>query len=65
MKHHFTVAIVIILTTIASAGASAEGQTPPTDPRIRSLLFVPDQVVRLRGWVGYHVDLKLSPANPS
>ncbi len=61
MKHHFTVAIVIILTTIASAGASAEGQTPPTDPRIRSLLFVPDQVVRLRGWVGYHVDLEFEP----
>ena len=31
------------------------------DHRIRSLLYVPDQVVRLRGWVGYHVDLEFEP----
>ena len=24
-------------------------------------MFVPDQVVRLRGWVGYHVDLEFEP----
>jgi len=30
----------------------------PADHRIQSLLYVPDQVVRLRGWVGYHVDLE-------
>jgi type IV secretion system protein VirB9 len=32
-----------------------------TDPRIRSLLYVPDQVVRVRGWVGFHVDLEFEP----
>ena len=25
------------------------------------MLYVPDQVVRLRGWVGYHVDLEFEP----
>ena len=35
--------------------------TTPTDHRIRSLLYVPDQVVRVRGWVGYHVDLEFEP----
>ena len=38
----------------AQMSASVES----TDHRIRSLLFVPDQVIRLRGWVGYHVDLE-------
>ena len=38
----------------ASHGANA-------DHRIRSMLYVPDQVVRLRGWVGYHVDLEFEP----
>ena len=44
--------------------SSASAQMPvaaPTDPRIRSLLYVPDQVVRVRGWVGYHVDLEFEP----
>ena len=35
--------------------------TAHADHRIRSMLYVPDQVVRLRGWVGYHVDLEFEP----
>jgi type IV secretion system protein VirB9 len=47
---------------VMSSSASAQMPvTAPTDPRIRSLLYVPDQVVRVRGWVGYHVDLEFEP----
>jgi type IV secretion system protein VirB9 len=47
---------------VISSSASAQMQvTPQPDHRIRSLLYVPDQVVRVRGWVGYHVDLEFEP----
>ena len=46
----------------AFSPATAQMQAPaPIDHRIRSMLYVPDQVVRLRGWVGYHVDLEFEP----
>jgi len=51
-----------LLSAVAPSMASAQMQvTTPTEHRIRSLLYVPDQVVRLRGWVGYHVDLEFEP----
>jgi type IV secretion system protein VirB9 len=59
--------IVRVLFTIVgaalSAGALAQMQVTaePRDPRIRTMLYVPDQVVRLKGWVGYHVDLEFEP----
>jgi type IV secretion system protein VirB9 len=59
--------MVLILFTIVWANLSADAfaqmqvTAQPTDPRIRSMLYVPDQVVRLRGWVGYHVDLEFEP----
>jgi type IV secretion system protein VirB9 len=51
-------AVLLYAATLASAAAQAVVASPPTDHRIRSLLYVPDQVVRLHGWVGYHVDLE-------
>jgi type IV secretion system protein VirB9 len=45
----------------AASPLSAQTQAVPTDHRIRSLMYVPDQVVRLRGWVGYHIDLEFEP----
>src|SRR5277367_5753732 len=41
--------------------AQLRATAQPTDPRIRSMLYVPDQVVKVRGWVGYHVDLEFEP----
>src|SRR5262249_14742933 len=61
---------VIVLSVLALTvweGASAPVAAPMSasvesaDHRIRSLLFVPNQVIRLRGWVGYHVDLEFEP----
>lgn len=31
------------------------------DHRIRTLLYEPTEVFRLRGWVGYHIDLEFEP----
>jgi len=50
--------IVALMTSSAIAQMSV---TTPSDHRIQSLLYVPDQVVRVRGWVGYHVDLEFEP----
>jgi type IV secretion system protein VirB9 len=41
--------------------AQASATSAPTDHRIRSMLYVPNQVVRLRGWVGYHIDVEFEP----
>lgn len=58
--------LCLIVSLACAVGASA----PPSawaqmtvgshaaDSRIRYLLYVPDQVTRLTGWVGYHVDLE-------
>jgi type IV secretion system protein VirB9 len=55
-----SIAIVFVVLNLAMATAHSlmSLTTQPLDHRIRSLFFVPDQVVRLRGWVGYHVDLE-------
>jgi type IV secretion system protein VirB9 len=59
--------VVLVLFTIVwmvlSARAFAQMQVTaqPADHRIRTMLYVPDQVVRLKGWVGYHVDLEFEP----
>jgi len=47
--------------TPLSACAQLRATAQHTDPRIRSMLYVPDQVVKVRGWVGYHVDLEFEP----
>jgi len=53
-------AFVIGVNALAMSAAYAQSSlnTDSEDHRIRSLLFVPDHVVRLRGWVGYHIDLE-------
>ena len=61
------VIVLCVLAFFALEGASRplaaqiSARVDPADHRIRSLLFVPDQVIRLRGWVGYHVDLEFEP----
>jgi type IV secretion system protein VirB9 len=54
-----TYASIVLVNLMALSAAVAQSVTGSDsgDHRIKSLLFVPDQVIRLRGWVGYHVDL--------
>ncbi len=61
-RHLLFVALLSSVAYLTSASATAQMQvTAHADHRIRSMLYVPDQVVRLRGWVGYHVDLEFEP----
>jgi len=55
-----SVALVAFAIAIPRAQAQSFG-IKPLDHRIRNLLYVPDQVVRVRGWVGYHIDLEFEP----
>lgn len=58
-----TYAAIVLVNLMAISAAVAQSVTGANsaDPRIRSLLFVPGQVTRLRGWVGYHIDLEFEP----
>jgi type IV secretion system protein VirB9 len=52
-----------LLTTVGTSSvlAQAPATSAPIDHRIRSMFYVPNQVVRLRGWVGYHIDVEFEP----
>ena len=49
--------------TVGTSSVLAQGAAgaPPADRRIRTIFYVPNQVVRLRGWVGYHIDVEFEP----
>jgi type IV secretion system protein VirB9 len=62
MKRLLLSAILSMFAVVMmGAGARAEPASAPSDHRIRSLLYEPSQVVRIRGWVGYHIDLEFEP----
>jgi type IV secretion system protein VirB9 len=50
--------MVLSFTSIGRASTAAEVAAGPTDHRIRTMLYASTEVYRLRGWVGYHVDLE-------
>ena len=53
-------ALFLIVLMGASSWCTAQGVAPEKSGpefRVRNLLYVPDQVIRVRGWVGYHIDL--------
>ena len=52
---------VVMAVWIAGADAVPAPYSPPADRRIRSLQYEPTQVFRIRGWVGYHIDLEFEP----
>src|SRR5882757_2434786 len=54
-------AAVVMSVWIAWANAAPPPYSPPADRRIRSLQYEPTQVFRIRGWVGYHIDLEFEP----
>ncbi len=53
--------LILLACAVTASPVRAQMQGVPTDHRIRSWMYFPDQVVRLRGWVGYHVDLEFEP----
>jgi type IV secretion system protein VirB9 len=64
MNRHVIAALVlnlILAATTVRADTPVSGSPSAGDHRIRSLLYVPDQVVRLHGWVGYHIDVEFEP----
>jgi type IV secretion system protein VirB9 len=58
-----TVVLFAVVGAVISARAFAQLHVTaaPSDHRIRSMLYVPNQVVQIRGWVGYHVDVEFEP----
>src|ERR1700738_633297 len=55
------VACVVCAFFAVPALANEVAPALPSDHRIRSVLFTPNQVVRLRGGVGYHIDVEFEP----
>lgn len=65
MKHlsflGWGVFVVLSFTTIGRASTAADLAVGLADHRIRTLLYASTEVYRLRGWVGYHVDIEFEP----
>jgi type IV secretion system protein VirB9 len=53
--------VLVNLLAISASYAQSIVDTESADPRIKSVLFVSDQVIRLRAWVGFHIDLEFEP----
>lgn len=56
-------ATILLITgfLFCSLAASATDPQPTSDHRIRTLYYQSAQVFRVRGWVGYHIDLQFEP----
>jgi type IV secretion system protein VirB9 len=50
--------LAIGLALVLTAGAETLPKSGSVDPRIRSVLYSPDEVYRLYGYVGFHLDLE-------
>jgi type IV secretion system protein VirB9 len=53
-----SVLLAIVLGMVLTAGAETLPKSGSVDPRIRSALYSPDEVYRLYGSVGFHLDLE-------
>jgi type IV secretion system protein VirB9 len=55
----------LALALVLAAAGAAQAQSPvhggPTDPRIRTIFYDPDRVVRLDAFVGYQMMLQFAP----
>ena len=47
-----------VAASLAAAGAAAGMPSDPVDARIRALVYAADEVYRLKGYVGYQIDLE-------
>ena len=62
MKRFVLLATAVVMAVwIGGVDAAPAPYSPPADRRIRSLQYEPTQVFRIRGWVGYHIDLEFEP----
>jgi type IV secretion system protein VirB9 len=52
------VAALLAIALALTAGAETLPKSGSDDPRIRTALYSPDEVYRLYGYVGYHLDLE-------
>jgi type IV secretion system protein VirB9 len=52
--------VALVLGISAPIHAESFPMRGPTDSRIRTVLYSPDEVVRLYGFVGYHLDLEFA-----
>ena len=61
MKGALALAIALLTLAAGRAGGETLPRAGPIDPRIRSAAYSPDQVYRLYGFVGFHIDLEFEP----
>jgi type IV secretion system protein VirB9 len=61
MRSICAVAALALLTLAVDSNADALPRRGDTDPRIRTAMYNPQEVYRLSGFVGYHVDLEFEP----
>src|SRR5204863_7194166 len=61
MKGALALAIAIVTLAAGRAGGETLPRAGPIDPRIRTAPYSPDQVYRLYGFVGFHIDLEFEP----
>lgn len=52
------IAALLAIALALTAGAETLPKSGSVDPRIRTALYSPDEVYRLYGYVGYHLDLE-------
>jgi type IV secretion system protein VirB9 len=61
MKFAFAIAALGLVALARPSGADSLPRRGDTDPRIRTAAYSPNEVYRLSGFVGYHVDLEFEP----
>ena len=63
MSRVCVLSFALLLGALTAPWANAEALPLPgrTDSRIRTAVYSPDQVYRLYGFVGYHIDLEFEP----
>ena len=61
MKGALALAIAVLTLAAGRAGGETLPRAGPIDPRIRTAAYSPDQVYRLYGFVGFHIDLEFEP----
>jgi type IV secretion system protein VirB9 len=57
-KHSAAALIMIALSLISAASAETLPKSGSVDPRLRSTVYSADEVYRLYGYVGFHLDLE-------
>jgi type IV secretion system protein VirB9 len=51
-------AVILASALLSAPGTARAGDAGPGDARIRVLVYAPDEVYRLKGYIGYQIDLE-------